>query len=48
MFLPYLLIILGVPLLRVLFVIGRAFFDKKQYENYVYTFYPDRVIFKTS
>jgi len=47
-FMPIILIFIGVPLLRILFVIGKAFFDKKQYQNYVYTFYGDRVVFRDS
>ena len=47
-FMPIILIFLGIPLLRILFVLGKAFFDKKQYENYVYTFYNDRVVFRDS
>lgn len=47
-FMPIILIFIGIPLLRILFVIGKAFFDKKQYQNYVYTFYGDRVVFRDS
>jgi len=47
-FMPIILIFIGLPLLRILFVIGKAFFDKKQYQNYVYTFYGDRVVFRDS
>lgn len=47
-FMPIILIFIGVPLLRILFVIGKAFLDKKQYQNYVYTFYGDRVVFRDS
>lgn len=43
-FMPIILIFIG----RILFVIGKAFFDKKQYQNYVYTFYGDRVVFRDS
>lgn len=48
MFLPIILVFVGIPLIRIIFVIGKSFFDKKQYENYVYTFYNDRVVFKDS
>lgn len=47
-FMPIILMFIGIPLLRILFVIGKAFFDKKQYQNYVYTFYNDRVVFRDS
>lgn len=47
-FLPIIFMLIGIPLIRMLFVIGKSFIDKKQYENYVYTFYPNRVVFKDS
>lgn len=47
-YLPMLLIIIGIPLLKVVITLVKSVFEKKQYENYVYTFYSDRVIFRDS
>ena len=45
---PVVLVFVGVPLIKVFLVMSKFFFDKKQYENYVYIFYKDRVIFKSN
>lgn len=47
-YVPVLLIIIGIPLLKVIITLVKSVFDKRQYENYVYTFYSDRVIFRDS
>lgn len=44
--LPMLIIGIGVPFIFIFIVIGKAFFNKKQYQNYTYTFYGDRIVFK--
>lgn len=47
-YLPILLIIIGILLLKVVITLVKSVLEKKQYENYVYTFYSDRVIFRDS
>lgn len=47
-YVPVLLIIIGIPLLKVIITLVKSVFGKRQYENYVYTFYSDRVIFRDS
>lgn len=47
-FVPFILIWIIIPLIRFIWVISKLFLYKKQYENYVYVFYNDRVIFKDS
>jgi len=48
MFMPIILMFLAIPVISLLITLGKAFFEKKQYENYKYTFYKDRVVFRDS
>lgn len=45
-FIPMLVILLGIPLIGLIVSIIKMFFDRRQYENYEYVFFNDRIVYK--
>ena len=47
-FMPVILVFLGIILIDIIIAVGKSIFEKKQYENCIYTFYNDRVVLKNN